>query len=173
MVIFIGTNDALSTIQAVSLEQYRSNMESMAKMVLDKGIKLILVGPTLHDQIVRKEVELEQLPIASSEKNYKYSKAVEEVAKKFEVPFIDLWSAHLAFGKWTKEEIINNETSTKMLFPDGIHFSPLAYEVLYNELKLCIGAKLPELDSINLKRKLMLWRDVDRENIKYLVFHPN
>ena len=163
LTIFIGTNDALDTIQAVSLDK------AMTSMALEKGIKVILIGPTLHDQAANKRV-FQDVTIASSAKNRKYSQAVELVAHELNVPFIDLWSAFVREGRFEEEKILDNSVSCEEFLPDGIHFSPAAYRVLYNEIINCISSNYPELKPEALQRKLREWRDVDRDNIQRLVF---
>lgn len=169
LTIFIGTNDALDTIQAVSLDKYRANIKAMTSMALQKGIKVILIGPTLHDQAANKRV-FQDVTIASSAKNRKYSQAVELVAHELNVPFIDLWSAFVREGGFEEEKILDNSVSCEEYLPDGIHFSPAAYRVLYNEIINCISSNYPELKPEALQRKLREWRDVDRDNIQRLVF---
>ena len=169
LTIFIGTNDALDTIQAVSLDKYRANIKAMTSMALEKGIKVILIGPTLHDQAANKRV-FQDVTIASSAKNRKYSQAVELVAHELNVPFIDLWSAFVREGRFEEEKILDNSVSCEEFLPDGIHFSPAAYRVLYNEIINCISSNYPELKPEALQRKLREWRDVDRDNIQRLVF---
>lgn len=169
LTIFIGTNDALDTIQAVSLDKYRANIKAMTSMALKKGIKVILIGPTLHDQAANKRV-FQDGTIASSAKNRKYSQAVELVAQELNVPFIDLWSAFVREGGFEEEKILDNSVSCEEFLPDGIHFSPAAYRVLYNEIINCISSNYPEMKSEALQRKLREWRDVDGDNIQRLVF---
>ncbi|XYA02900.1 isoamyl acetate-hydrolyzing esterase [Meyerozyma guilliermondii] len=169
LTIFIGTNDALDTIQAVSLDKYRANIKAMTSMALEKGIKVILIGPTLHDQAANKRV-FQDGTIASSAKNRKYSQAVESVAQELNVPFIDLWSAFVREGGFEEEKILDNSVSCEEFLPDGIHFSPAAYRVLYNEIINCISSNYPEMKSEALQRKLREWRDVDGDNIQRSVF---
>lgn len=169
LTIFIGTNDALDTIQAVPLDKFRANIRAMTSMALAKGIQVILIGPTLHDQAANKKVSQDGI-IASSAKNRKYSQTVELVAHELNVPFIDLWSAFVREGGWTEEKILDNSVSCEEFLPDGIHFSPTAYRVLYDEIINCINRNYPELKLVALQRKLREWRDVDRDNIQRLVF---
>ena len=169
LTIFIGTNDALDTIQAVSLDKYRANIKAMTSMALKKGMRVILLGPSLRDPGANKRV-FQDGTIASSAKNRKYSQAVELVAQELNVPFIDLWSAFVREGGFEEEKILDNSVSCEEFLPDGIQFSPAAYRVLYNEIINCISSNYPEMKSEALQRKLREWRDVDGDNIQRLVF---
>lgn len=142
----------------------------MAKMAVEKGINVILIGPALHDQHACSPNG--DPIIGSSKKNLQYSKAVQQVAGKLKIPFVDLWHALLKEGGWSFDEICSNSVSCAELIPDGIHFSPRAYQVLYRELVDCIHENYPQLDAGALRRKLTLWREINNNDIERLVFHP-
>ncbi|SGZ49652.1 CIC11C00000004269 [Sungouiella intermedia] len=169
MYIFMGTNDAATTFQHVPLAQYKENLDKMAKMVLDKGIKLIIVGPGLHDQalstIARGDGDVTP-PFSSSKETRIYADTAASVAHENSVPFIDLWTLFQNYGKWTTEELLEGSPDLHELLVDGIHFSPKAYELLYEELVATISATYPELLPDNLPSVFPNYDELDYDNLE-------
>jgi lysophospholipase L1-like esterase len=86
MTIFFGTNDA--SIDAVTLERFMENLTYTAKVVLERGISLIIVGPS----VINEDAGVTD---KSTMTNLEYSNAAFKVAKQLGVPFIDLWHTFL------------------------------------------------------------------------------
>lgn len=169
MYVFMGTNDAASTFQSVPLEKYRENLDKMVKMILHHGIKVIVVGPALHDQTlsrIAREDRDEDDAFSSSAATRKYADAASHVAFGNNVPFIDLWKVFQKHGLWTTQELMEGSPDLSELLVDGIHYTPRAYELLYEELVQTISATYPELSSDNLKTVFPLYDDIDRANIE-------
>lgn len=176
MTIFLGTNDALNTVQHVPIERYRDNLVSMVKEVLRHDIKVILIGPGLHDpnlcRIERaKKGEPLEKNLTSCANNKVYSETMRSVAVKFNVPFIDLWTSFQEWGGWSEMQLINETAHLGDLLVDGVHYSPKAYEILYEKVIETICIHYPELTPENLTTKLSLWRSIDPENIEQTIFH--
>ncbi|QBM88633.1 Lysophospholipase L1 [Metschnikowia aff. pulcherrima] len=171
MYIFMGTNDAASTFQGVPISRYSENLSEMVDLAKNYGIKVILVGPGLHDQSLCSETRQEkgepiQEPFASNEINRKYADAAMEVAKAQKVPFLDLWTEFQKYGGWSTEVLLANEADLSELLTDGIHYTPRAYEVFYDALVETIVNSYPELAPLSLSMGLPYYRDVDYDNIE-------
>lgn len=172
MTIFLGTNDALSTIQHVPVSRYRENLASMVDEALRYDIKLVVIGPALHDPKLLPPGFAENGPgdISSSSNNKTYSEAARSVAEQYKVPFLDLWTAFQNKGGWSDEQLAQQSVSIRSLLSDGIHFTPEAYQVLYEELISIIDHEYPELAPGNLKMKLAIWNTIDPYNIEKTMF---
>lgn len=174
MTLFLGTNDALSTVQHVPLSRYKANLSSMIQEVLKYDIKLILIGPGLHDPKLLPQGYADNGiigDISSSLNNKTYSEAAKSVAEQHKVPFLDLWAAFQKKGGWSDEQLTQQSVSIDMLLSDGIHFTSEAYQLLYKELISAIEKEYPELAPSNLKMKLALWDTIDPANMEKTIFN--
>lgn len=167
MTIFLGTNDALSNIQHVPVSRYSENLTSMVQEAQAHGIKLIVIGPALHDS----KLLTEGFTGPSNCTNNKiYSEAAKKVAEKFNVPFLDLWAAFQRSGGWSDQELADGSVSIRSLVHDGIHFTPQAYEILFKEILSTIEKEYPEYAPGNVKMKLAIWDSIDPNNIEKTIF---
>ncbi|KAH3674890.1 hypothetical protein WICPIJ_009434 [Wickerhamomyces pijperi] len=154
--VFFGTNDAVHEggCQHVPLDQFTSNIESIIKTLEKSNIKVIVIGPALHDEprwrIGRAE-DYKMGLIRSNESNLKYSTAAKELASSLNVPFVDLYSE---FKKFEKDD------KWKELLCDGVHFTGEGYKVLFNQVMAKIRESYPELAPENLPFILPYWRDI-------------
>ncbi|QFZ29496.1 putative isoamyl acetate-hydrolyzing esterase [Clavispora lusitaniae] len=163
MYVFMGTNDAATTFQHVSLDQYKQNLDKMVKMILKEDIKVMVVGPTLHEENASPEFK-DEPPFSSSKRNKQYADVAKEVATENNVPFVDLWSAFQKESGYTAEELLEKSRDLKKFLRDGVHFTPAGYKILYNELVKTINTSLPELAPENLRSAFPYYRDVDFDN---------
>lgn len=169
--IFMGTNDAATTFQGVPVERYALNLKLMVNLAENCGIKVILVGPGLHDQdLVKENFKPDEgkpyEPFSSNETTRIYADAAQNVARELKVPFVDLWTAFQEYGGWTKEELLTGTPDLSELLTDGIHYTPRAYEVFYDFLVEKIVTHYPELAPLSLQMKFPYYRDVDYDNIE-------
>lgn len=174
MTIFLGTNDALDTIQHVPLSRYKDNLASMVHVALRYGIRLIVIGPALHDPKLLPPNYVENgvaRDISSSGINKMYSETARSVAEQYKVPFLDLWTAFQRHGGWTEDQLTKQNLSISSLLSDGIHFTPTAYEVLFKEIIAVIQNVYPELAPANTRMKLAVWNLIDPENIEQTMFN--
>lgn len=189
MTIFFGTNDTfqidddINKIQAVDIASYRNNLVAMIEMCLENNIKPIIIGPTLHDNrlsrigyIARKRSLNNDA--TTCQRNHLFSKAAEEVAHEFKVPFLDLWDSFRKYGDWSVEQLykLNGKTNDEEyidlseLLIDGIHLSGKGYRILYEELVKIIEEQFPEMISGDLPMILPYWMDIDPENLPRSLF---
>ncbi|SCV04977.1 LANO_0G15786g1_1 [Lachancea nothofagi CBS 11611] len=159
--VFFGSNDAASAgDQQVELPEFTENTKKLVHMLKAKGIKAILVGPALHDRehwAASRPVDAAKDGIfRCNENNKRYSNAVQQVAKKAGVPFVDLMSAFASYGDNTWQELLC----------DGLHFTGKGYEVFYHALVEKIRQAYPELAPENVVYKLPNWRDLQSDGSK-------
>ncbi|KFY94055.1 hypothetical protein V500_03440 [Pseudogymnoascus sp. VKM F-4518 (FW-2643)] len=162
MTIFFGTNDA--SVDAVTLERFIKNLTFIAKLVAERGISLIIVGPALIN-------EDRGITDKSTMRNLEYSNAACKVASELGVPFIDLWHAFLKSKGWMEGEPIlgkrghQSEQDFDDLLTDGVHFTGKGYKIWYDLLLQTIRDKYPELRTENLPTTLPHISNVDNSNL--------
>lgn len=164
MYIFLGTNDAATTFQHVPLDRYKANLTTMVKMAHDLDIKVIIVGPGLHDQILSKltqEAKGHDQPFSSSTATRDYGDAAREVALKHKLPFVDLWYAFQKNGGWSTDELLLGKPNLSEYLADGIHYTSRAYQVFFDALIKAIKDSYPEFHYDNLPRILPWYSDID------------
>lgn len=169
MYIFMGTNDAATTFQNVPVDQFKENLDKMAKMVLEYDIKLIIVGPGLHDQtlsMIAREDRNDEEPFSSSKVTRIYADAAAAVSHENKVPFIDTWAVFQNYGEWTTDELMVGSPDLSELLTDGIHYTPKAYELLYEELVESISVSYPEMLPENLSSVFPDYKDIDYEDVE-------
>ncbi|PSK37565.1 hypothetical protein C7M61_003271 [Candidozyma pseudohaemuli] len=167
--IFLGTNDASFGFQGVPIEEYKLNLETMVKLALEKDIKLVIVGPALHDQklfIDACEEKGRPLdgPFSSSKNTREYADAAWEVALAHKLPFLDLWYLFQKNGGWSSDELLQGSPDLSEYLFDGVHYSARAYEVFYDALIKLIRKEYPDLAPENVPRHLPHYRDIDLDN---------
>jgi isoamyl acetate esterase len=134
----------------VPISRYQENLTYMVELIRARNIKVIVVGPALHETT-------EEDDPRSSNLNRKYSQAAEQICQRLNIPFVNLWNA---FARDVGFDINSSAippgdkgseiTDLSKLLCDGIHFHGRGYQLWYNELKQCIKENYPELDSDNI-----------------------
>lgn len=150
--IFFGTNDAIdSGSQAVDLDTFLENMEYMIDLALEKNIKLVVFGPTLHNPELWKKFypeEAEAGRFRSSERNKVYLEALKDLCARKQVAFGDLYSA------------FSQHDDPDLLLADGTHFSGEGYQVMAQVFDEAIRTFYPEFLPENLDVKLPWWTEI-------------
>ncbi|KAH8810674.1 SGNH hydrolase-type esterase domain-containing protein [Xylogone sp. PMI_703] len=159
--VFFGTNDASDG--CLSLERYAQNLEHVIKMIQARNIPLIVVGPSLIDAG-------QGIEDKNTVRNLEFSKTAENLAKRLEVPFIDLWHAFAKAKGWLEEDITSGKRNTgdgslRDLLSDGVHFTGEGYKIWYNILLRTVREKFPELRTENLPTTLPHIYDVDNSDL--------
>lgn len=154
--IFLGTNDSVdSTIchkQHVPLEEFKQNMTDMIQYLQDIGIareKIIVISPPPCDE-QKWEEDCKQKGRVFGKYNAPtktYAEACRDVAKDVGTAFVDLYTTMSNQKHW--EDMLN----------DGLHFSSLGSEFLFDQLK-------PHVDKLtsDLPLQLPYWADIDNNN---------
>lgn len=153
MTIFFGTNDSAANWQHVSIRTYQQNLREMINTALEYDIKVILIGPGPHDEInYPQNVPTIDPDTRLNSRNLEYSNAAKAIAEEFRIPFIDLFHVMMESIGWKDGDSISVTDNTKLphLLPDTIHFSGMAYEILFEQLLKAIEFGYPELATENL-----------------------
>lgn len=169
MVIFMGTNDAAFNFQGVPIDTYKANLQTLIDTAKSYNIKVILVGPTLHGRaecIAASESQGLDPNFSDTVATRKYADVAAGVAAANGSPFLDLWYVFQKYGGWSTEDLIANKIPLGELLPDGIHFSPKAYEIFYNELLNVIEKNFPELQADELPFYFPLYNAVDFDRME-------
>ncbi|EMG49202.1 hypothetical protein G210_0109 [Candida maltosa Xu316] len=179
--IFFGTNDAkdyVNDIQTVELDRYVENIGYLIELAHQHNIKVIVIGPGLHDPKLAKETwrklgRFVDKDISSNKRQWEYSEAAKKVATQYNVPFVDLWNALRESQGWSQEQVFDGEKgvgSLGHLLHDGVHFTGVAYKVLYDKIVETIDGEYPELSAGNLPLKLAEWVNIDPKNLSSSIF---
>lgn len=170
MNIFMGTNDAANTAhQHVPIDRYKANLTNMVEMAQAQGIKVIVTGPTLHDGDLCEKALIgggRANPFSSSKITREYADVAKQVAQDHQAPFVDLWLAFQKHGGWLEAELLGDKCGFGELLTDGIHFTPTAYRIFYDELVKAIDAAYPELSAAALPQVLPHHDEIDRNDIE-------
>ncbi|WPK24373.1 hypothetical protein PUMCH_001644 [Australozyma saopauloensis] len=169
MSIFMGTNDAAFNFQGVPIDAYKANLQEMVRLAQLYNIKLIIVGPALHGRaecLAASEAQGLEPNFSDTVATRKYADAAASVAASNGVPFVDLWNSFQKFGGWSAEDLLQGKVVLKELLPDGIHFSPQAYRIMYDELLKVIAKNYPELVAENLPMYFPAYDAMDSDNIE-------
>ncbi len=150
MTVFFGANDAClpGNPQHVSIERYR---HFLRKIIHYEGVErhrtqIVLVVPSPVDEW--------QLPTTErrAENTARYATACREVGREFDLPILDLWTIFMVRAGWAEGSdapLIGSKAAPQNkvlgeLLSDGLHFTPAAYKLVFDELVKVIQAKLPE-----------------------------
>lgn len=150
----MGTNDASNEPRKVSVEKYVDNLKEMVHIASQHNVKVILVGPALHDPV-------DPDTTRSSAINRLYSEAAKQLAEQLSVGFVDLWTAFADAVGYSGE---GPQPSLSHLLVDGIHYTAEGYRIYYNCLKDEIKSKYPQYDSDDLEMQFPPWDMVDPTN---------
>ncbi|KAL2400949.1 hypothetical protein ABEF95_009874 [Exophiala dermatitidis] len=164
MTIFFGANDAClpGNPQHVSIEQYK---QSLRDIVNFEGVKL-------HDTkiILIVPAPVDEWQLATGERKAsttaKYAAACREVGQELALPVLDLWTIFMLKAGWTEgstDPLIGSKAAPKNkvfeeLLSDGLHFTPTAYQLVFDELVKLIHEKLPDQLPENLPSIFPDWR---------------
>ncbi|KAK4683946.1 hypothetical protein P7C73_g6262, partial [Tremellales sp. Uapishka_1] len=173
--IWFGANDASlpGNTQHIPLELFKANLSQMVTSLQsptsdyyapDTKIVLITPPPIMEAARLRgmnirwKEFGSEGEPPTVCDRNKgvtrQYAQAVVEVAKKENVPFVDLWTAIVdAAGGEGEDELAP-------YFYDGLHLTPEGYDVLYKELMKLILSRWPEFDPEEIIPRMPFWKEL-------------
>ncbi|QEU63008.1 Iah1 [Kluyveromyces lactis] len=152
--LFFGSNDSCQHEQQnVPLPEFKENTIKLIQMLKNKGIRVVVVGPALHDQdhwYSLKKPEVDKGYVRSNELYKQYSDAAEGAAREEDVAFVNLYEAFKGQGDTWPE-----------LLCDGLHFTGKGYEVMFNEVLKAVNKRYPEYSPANIEYKLPNWRLIE------------
>jgi lysophospholipase L1-like esterase len=153
--IWLGSNDAANNEQYVPLDRFKANLRHMIGLCNDNGIKVIIVGVALHDEVHYSD---EGVNPRNTMQNLEYSNAAKQVADELGAQFIDMWHGMLDYLGWKQNENepivgqLPKETQDPKklemlldLLSDGLHPTGKGYKILYNGIVKAIEHHWPEL----------------------------
>ncbi|KAF8466594.1 SGNH hydrolase-type esterase domain-containing protein [Kalaharituber pfeilii] len=154
MIIFFGANDAViegRTVQHVPLEKYRTNLKKLLHhpVLQAHSPKLLLIIPppiceykTQEDDRAKERTEIQRMAHITKH----YADTAREVAKSEGIPGVLHGS----------KEYARNEKLGELL-RDGLHFTPVGYQLMFNELMKTIRDNYPELQPDSLPMIFPSW----------------
>lgn len=137
---------------AADVMEFSERYERMVREVLDKGIRLMLIGLPY--------IELSEYPVAQAEL---YNDCICDIAKRYQIPFIDIFSfgiKHtgavydwgifssqrmldgLYMGLYPKRKDVLSKKRKLMLTVDGVHFNSRTARVLGRKVKEMLDKEL-------------------------------
>jgi len=150
MTVFFGANDAClpGNPQHVPIDQYG---QFVRQIVQYEGVKqhrtrIVLIVPAPIDEWQLSPGE------RNAETTAKYAAACREVGRELDLPTLDLWTIFMTRAGWTEGSdapLIGSKAAPRNkvldeLLSDGLHFTPEAYRLTFDELVKVIQAKLPD-----------------------------
>eukprot|EP00173_Palmaria_palmata_P001453 Plantae.Rhodophyta-Palmaria_palmata.ctg18092.p1 GENE.Plantae.Rhodophyta-Palmaria_palmata.ctg18092~~Plantae.Rhodophyta-Palmaria_palmata.ctg18092.p1 ORF type:complete len:246 (-),score=45.67 Plantae.Rhodophyta-Palmaria_palmata.ctg18092:202-939(-) len=160
VLVWFGANDSVAHGrggQHVPVEEYASNLsEIIAQVKKFPAIPVLITPPPLHQETVDAGNDGKDAGKRTNENTKKYAEACAEVAKKFSVPCINMFSLMASHAK--------DQMGLKRYVNDGLHLSGFgnqcAADLIYRQLM----AQVPELDDKKLVRWFPSWDSVDMKN---------
>lgn len=188
MTIFFGTNDVwnfedeMNQIQAVPIKDYEKNLVTLIELALANNINPIIIGPGLHDNRLAK-INFQDRAIhlgdgTTNERNHQYSLVAETVAKSYKVPFVDMWNLMRQKADLTVKQLYESTGFTNdedyvdlsAFVSDGVHYTKLSYQLLYQGVVNAIETNYPQLKPENMAQILPHWFDIDANNVRGSLF---
>lgn len=164
MTVFFGANDAClpGVPQHVPIEEYKENLKKIVNYegVRHHDTKIILIVPPPVD-----EWQL-GTDMRTAAHTAKYAVACREVGQELNLPTLDLWTIFMQKAGWQEgstDPLIGSLDAPRnevlgALLSDGLHFTPIAYKLVFDELVNVIQTKLPDQLPQNLPSIFPDWR---------------
>ena len=152
------------------LEEYIANLKKIIAhpCITAHNPKVVLIAPSPIDEHLVWANDAAQGRKVISRHNIvskQYSEAVVELGAELGVPVVDLWKAFMSRTGWKEGEPLvgslnepRNEELEKLMY-DGLHFTPLAYQVLFEEFSKTVREHIPELAPENVPLLMPVWND--------------
>lgn len=156
-------------LQHVPLETFKSNLRAIvthpAIRAHDANIVLITTPPP-DERVLAQSPDLGGSRTAVN--TARYADTVIEVGRDLGVHVLDLWSAMMAHAGWNRcsdaplPGSLTAEPNSKLMecLSDGLHFTPFAYKMLYDELTALIKQYMPQLLPDALPQYMPDWKSL-------------
>lgn len=164
MTILLGSNDSSDptspTGQHVALSEYSQNLSDMINYLNSIGIgpeRVILMCPPnyFHDKFVSSCLERGTTVHVKNDQQVKeYAQTCQVVANSLSVTCLNLY------------DIFSNHPNSESLFMDGLHFSSLGAQLLYDHLIPLVVQKVEHFAGQPLEKliKFPIWSEIDCKN---------
>ncbi|ATY64775.1 GDSL Lipase Acylhydrolase family [Cordyceps militaris] len=172
--ILFGSNDAClpdaANGQHVPLDQYKKNLVQLVThpaLEAHKPRLLLVTPPPIEERRLDHRVKSQgYLKLNRSNVVTKqYADAAREVAKEMKVGCVDLWTAFMSKAGWKpgdplygSQDLPENDV-IRALIHDGLHFTPEAYEIFYEEVIKVISTTWPDEMPEKLPYIIPAWDD--------------
>ena len=164
MTVFFGANDAClpGRPQHVPLEEYKDALRQIASFqgIRHHGTRLILIAPGPVDEYQISDGQ------RTASHTAVYAAVCREIATDLDLPILDLWTIFMRKAGWKEgDPLIGSLEAPKnealaALLTDGLHFSDMAYAIVYDELKELIHQRLPDDVAEEVPVVFPDWKDV-------------
>ncbi|TLD20968.1 gb [Venturia nashicola] len=171
--LFFGANDSCFPTkvnnQCVPLPEFKSNLIKILRHPNLSGHNariFLITNPPVIEEMQYAIDQAKGYPLRrTAENTKKYADAIREVGKDLGIPVVDLWSAIMLEAGWNPKhegplpgctETPPNDVLTKYLI-DGLHLTPLGYDLLHNTIMECIARHWPDHLPDNLPFVLPRW----------------
>ena len=151
--VFFGANDAAvsASSQSVPLEEYKTNLEAMVKLLRDAWPAcpiVIIAPPPVHEERWDEGRGGKGGGMRELERARLYAHAACEVAGRLKCESIDLFGHLIARDDW------------RDCLSDGLHLSANGNQVLFDAVTAAIGSVAPHLNPDLAPPHFPFWSDV-------------
>ncbi|KAK5219055.1 hypothetical protein LTR99_006563 [Exophiala xenobiotica] len=170
MTVFFGANDAVlpGHPQHVPLHDYTRALRSIISYppLALHGTKVILITPPPVDEWQLGNDE------RTATNTQTYAVACRQLGADLNLPTLDLWTIFMTKAGWREGDgsddgstpLIGSKAAPRSdvldeLLSDGLHFTPKAYQIVFEELVKLIQGKLPDHVPENLPFIFPDWKD--------------
>ncbi|KAH8589539.1 SGNH hydrolase-type esterase domain-containing protein [Bisporella sp. PMI_857] len=172
--VLFGSNDACfpeaQNGQHVPLDQYKKNLVQIIThpAIQAQETRVILVTPPpVEERRLEHRVKSQGYTKLnrSNKRTKQYADASREVAKDMNVGCLDLWTAFMSRAGWKPgdplygSQDLPENGAIRSLIHDGLHFTPKAYIIFYEEMMRTIAAKWPDQLPEELPYVIPAWDD--------------
>ncbi|WP_157273906.1 GDSL-type esterase/lipase family protein [Pedobacter sp. BAL39] len=130
-ILMVGTND-MNSVKHVPLEQYKTNLETLAKKIRKSGSKLLMMTilPAYEPYLLTRHPAAFYQPEGVTVRRSQVNKVIREVAAKYKAALLDMELRFLAIGKvgTDQDSLIQNEANSNKT--DGIHPTANGYRFI-------------------------------------------
>ncbi|KAF2240448.1 SGNH hydrolase [Trematosphaeria pertusa] len=174
MVILFGSNDACfaeaQNGQHVPLAQYKKNLVELLTHPAIQAHKprlLLVTPPPIEERRLEHRVRSQGYSKLnrSNVVTKQYAEASREVAGDMGVACVDLWTAFMSRTGWQpgdplygSQDLPEND-AIRSLIHDGLHFTPEAYKIFYDEVVKTIAKTWPDQLPDQLPYVIPAWDD--------------
>lgn len=169
-IVYFGTNDCRRTtpetgyMEGVPIDRFEANMAKVADLFVERDIKLILVTPGIHDDVlwdVASPGELSSGTYRTNARAKHYGDVLKSIAAARNVPLIDMYTLMKDYAEshlGTLDALEHGGLGP--LVTDGIHFSGTAYKILYDAITNTVASHWPQITPEQLHDKFPHWSEL-------------
>ena len=137
--------------QYVPLAEFTENISAMIRILKRGNSQIVLITPPPVDEDLLTEYNVKKgksiITDRSNDNTYNYALAVKDIARKYNLPVVDLWN------------VLKGDTVERVRFlSDGLHLNEVGNSILYEELSRVIVKAFPDkFDPVTMKTDYPHW----------------